>query len=84
MVGSTLSLSLLLPVSVHNILPWILTIRLLSLLSGVVHPSTDDVCSSLALMYGYTAYYAPSHALQDRIDRLVVRDIRAIPASSQI
>lgn len=34
-------------------------------------PSTDDVCSALALMFGYTAAYAPSNVIEIRIDALV-------------
>jgi len=33
----------------------------------------DDVCAGLALMYGYAASYAPSTAIEARIETLVVR-----------
>lgn len=32
----------------------------------------DDVCAALALMYGYAASYAPSTAIEARIETLVV------------
>jgi len=35
----------------------------------------DDVCAALALMYGYAASYAPSTAIEARIETLVVRNV---------
>lgn len=35
----------------------------------------DDVCAALALMYGYAASYAPSAAIEARIETLVVRNM---------
>lgn len=34
--------------------------------------TVDDVYAALALMYGYTASYAPSSVIEARIDALVV------------
>lgn len=42
------------------------------------HGSTtevDDVCAALALMYGYAASYAPSTAIEARIETLVVSSV---------
>ncbi|GBG91891.1 hypothetical protein CBR_g53950, partial [Chara braunii] len=34
-------------------------------------PNADDVCAAVALMYGYAAWYAPSSAIEARIETLV-------------
>lgn len=48
-------------------------VRIVSIIFFQGHTTeVDDVCAALALMYGYAASYAPSTAIEARIETLVV------------
>ena len=50
-----------------------LFVRIISIIFFQGHTTeVDDVCAALALMYGYAASYAPSTAIEARIETLVV------------
>lgn len=57
-------------------LSWVSWPRIIAVLfSQGSTTEVDDVCAALALMYGYAASYAPSTAIEARIETLVVRSI---------